>query len=270
MNKRRATLHRWGRHILDIFVPPLCLLCHAPVSEAGLLCGHCLPTLTFISDPCCALCSLPTHGQEHVSPRQRTFICSACQEDPLPWQGARSALLYDAGAKSLILPLKYGDKTEFASFLGRLIAQAADTMLGGVDYIVPIPLHSSRLRQRYYNQSVLIGRALSRLKGVPLMVDGLKRIVPTPVLEGKGRYERMRILHQSMIVSSGRESSLKWKNIALLDDVMTTGATARAASMALKKIGVKNIYVLSAARVPKGEHDHDEGFGRILLSDHEE
>ena len=157
---------------------------------------------------------------------------------------------YDAGARRLILPFKHGDRVEVANALAPMMARAGATLLRGADLLVPVPLHRWRLFRRRYNQAVLLAQALSRIATRPVLPDALVRTRPTAALGVKGADERRVEVADAFAVRPRRAERIAGRRVLLIDDVMTSGATASACARALKAAGAAWVDVLAAARVP--------------------
>jgi ComF family protein len=130
------------------------------------------------------------------------------------------------------------------------MARAGAALLTQTDILVPVPLHRRRLWQRKYNQAALLAFAVGRLTGRPVFADLLQRTRRTAPLEDKSPAERAREVAGSIIVRPGRAARIQGKAILLIDDVMTSGATANACAQALSATGAAAVDVLTAARVP--------------------
>jgi ComF family protein len=155
-------------------------------------------------------------------------------------------LRYDEMAKRLILPLKYADRTDLARGLARLMARAGAKLLERADVLAPVPLHVTRLRQRRYNQAALLAGELGRMAGRPVLQDALRRLRPTVPLGKLGVAERRAELTGTMAV----RRDVSGMAVLLVDDVMTSGATADACAAVLRDAGATRVDVLTAARVP--------------------
>jgi ComF family protein len=160
---------------------------------------------------------------------------------------ARAALRYDETSKRLILPLKYADHTEAVKGLAELMRRPGEVLLQAANLVVPVPLHVSRLRARKFNQAALLAIALARLTGRPLGVDALIRTRATAPLEGMGRAARHAELADAISLRPGLD--VADKRVLVIDDVMTSGATANACATALLAAGARRVDVLTAARV---------------------
>jgi len=174
-------------------------------------------------------------------------LCGGCMADPPAIDGMRAAVAYGEVAKSLALRLKYGRRPgiaqTFARQMQRLVTDTEDALL------VPVPLHRWRIWSRGYNQSALIVRALAGLTGLPFAVDALERTRATPVLRGLSPRERKKTVKGAFRVNPGWREQLTGRQVILIDDVYTTGATANACARVLKQAGVQRVVVCSWARV---------------------
>jgi ComF family protein len=239
---------RWfGRLALDVLLPPRCAACDNPVVVQGQLCAACFARTNFISAPFCSRCGVPFASAEQGGPRAE---CPACREDAPVFGRARAALRYDEQARRLILPLKHGDRLELAAILAPMMARAGWTLLEQADVLVPVPLHRRRLFQRKYNQAAVLALAVGGLSGRPVLPDALIRTRRTEPLDEKSPEERAREVAGSFQVRPSRTAGIAGRRVLLVDDVMTSGATANACSAVLLEAGAVAVDVLVAARVP--------------------
>jgi ComF family protein len=235
-----------ARSVLDVLLPPHCPTCDRPVDRQGAICADCFRGLNFVTRPMCSVCGVPfPHRMVEAE-----VVCTVCADNPPPFGWARAALRYDDGARRLILPLKHADRLELAAVLAPHMARAGRALLERAEVLVPVPLHRARLRARRYNQAALLARALARASARRLVVDGLQRLIDTPALGELGAEARAGTLDGAFAVSPARASALAGHHILLVDDVMTSGATARACAAALLAAGARAVDVLVAARVP--------------------
>lgn len=242
-----AGLRRLSAAALDALLPPHCLTCDAAVQEQGGLCAACFRTLSFVSAPFCGRCGVPF---AHEGEGATAGLCPRCAEHPPAFDTARAALRYDAGAQRLILPFKHADRTELAAPLARQMARAGAALLARAELIAPVPLHRLRLFRRRYNQAALLARRLSRLSGRPCAPDLLVRTRSTPPLGGLGAAERAAVLEGAFALRPGAAARVNGRRVLLVDDVMTSSATAEACARALLAGGAAAVDVLAAARVP--------------------
>ncbi|MBF0850536.1 ComF family protein [Gluconobacter sp. R75690] len=211
----------------------------------GAFCGTCFQAAHRIVSPSCHRCGVPLEN-EGLGGIQN--CCEACQAHPPVWRSARAAFVYDAWSRRLILPLKYSDHTENAAVLGRQMTSVAEDMLGNVTLVVPVPLYRTRLWKRRYNQAALMAQGVSRLAGLPCVVDALQRIRSTRALARLSAGEREREMEHVVQVRKGRGARIEGQAVLLVDDVLTTGSTASACTTALMKAGAASVDILVAAR----------------------
>jgi ComF family protein len=241
-----ARLRPLGLALLDTLLPPNCLACDAPVAADGQFCLPCFRQANFVSAPFCAQCGVPLPFG--------TGTCTNCAAAPPAFAAARSALRYDEMAKKLILPFKYADRPEAARGLAVLMARAGQRLLAAADVLVPVPLHKKRLRTRGYNQAALLAGMLAARAEKTMLRDALIRTRPTPPLRGLGAGARQTAL-AGAITASNRAACLAGRRVLLVDDVMTSGATAHECAKILLEAGAAGVDVLTIARVadPRSE-----------------
>lgn len=159
--------------------------------------------------------------------------------------------MYEGRAKSLILSLKHGDRPELARPAALWMALAGRELIRPGMLIVPVPLHWSRLVKRRYNQSALLSQHLAAETGSEVCPDLLVRRKRTPVLDGKTAAQRAEILADVIAPHPRRRQQISGRDILLVDDVMTSGATLAACTQACRDAGANHISVLVLARVAK-------------------
>ncbi|MDE1986711.1 MAG: ComF family protein [Alphaproteobacteria bacterium] len=236
---------RAGRQVLDILYPPVCIGCREQVSEPGALCPDCWQALHFLDGPVCAVCGLPFE----VDPGSE-MLCAACHAHPPAFDKARAVLRYDDTSSRPVLALKYADRLDLVPAFGRWLERAGRELLAGSDLLVPVPLHRIRLWRRRYNQAAELARALSRLGGIAANPLALSRIRATPSQgDMPSASARRRNVRGAFTVQDKYKPVVVGKRILLVDDVLTTGATASACAKALKRAGANKVFVLALARV---------------------
>jgi ComF family protein len=237
--------------VLDVLLPPHCAACDAPVEVQGTFCPACFASLQFITEPLCRTCGLPFASMAQGGPRG---MCPTCEAAPPPWGQARAALLYEAAARGLILKLKHADRQENAAVLARQMARVGQELLRHADILVPVPLHRWRMFRRGFNQAALLARELAIRGGPVPLLDGLRRNRRTRSLGALSAAARAQELRGAIEVRASRAATIQGRRVVLVDDVMTSGATARVCTHALLDAGAANVDVLVASRVADPRH----------------
>ncbi len=231
---------------LDMLLPPLCMACGGLTAEAHAFCASCWGGLHFITLPFCACCGIPFEYASAPGAR-----CGACLAEPPVFTEARAPLSYDDESKALIIPFKASDRTDYAPAFARLMRQAAGDILQKSEVIVPVPLHPWRLFARRYNQAALLALAIGKVSDKEIRLQTLIRAKRTPSQGLLHRSERQRNVANAFRVKPSQKKHIAGKNVLLIDDVLTTGATANACAKTLLKAGAKEVRVLALARVKK-------------------
>jgi len=234
-------LRRATRAALDAVLPPRCLACGEIVADDGVLCAACWKEMAFLGPPHCACCGLPFEYAE-----QHGALCGACVGDPPPFDRARSVLRYDEASRGLVLSFKHGDRTHMAPGFATWMRRVGAELLADADYLVPVPLHWTRLFLRRYNQSALLARAIRAQGGPPVAPDWLRRAKRTRSQGELGREGRFSNVRGAFRLTKGRE--VRGLRLVLVDDVLTTGATVRECARVLRRAGAARVDVLTVAR----------------------
>lgn len=244
-----ALLRHAGKGLLDLVLPPTCLGCDTPVDHPGALCAACFAGIGFIAAPFCDRCGQPF---PFAGAAGLDGACAECSADPPEFIRARAALRYDSAARHLVLGFKHAGRTELAAGLAAHMARAGQDLLapGTRPLLVPVPLHRRRLLARRYNQSALLAGALARRNGLDCCQDLLCRTRATQSLGGKTAEQRRAEVAGVFAVRPRRLALLAGRRVVLVDDVLTSGATARACARALLAAGAASVEVLALARVP--------------------
>lgn len=236
-----------GKPILDYALPIRCPGCGAITAEEGRFCLSCWSELHFLGAPCCSCCGLPFE----VEPGMEEARCGPCLQTPPPWRSARAALAYGEMARTIAIRLKYGRRIGLARLMARYMAPHVRGMAeaGEAPLLVPVPLHRWRLWNRGFNQSALIGGHLSRMTGIPADPLVLRRTRATRPLRAMSPHAREKEVRGAFLLDPKRAGDLRGRTVILIDDVHTSGATARACAQALLSGGVEAVHLLCWARV---------------------
>jgi ComF family protein len=234
------------RAALDLALPRLCAVCREPVEGEG-LCPACWAKLSFITRPYCERLGIPFV----YDPGPGILSMEAIAEPPA-YQRARAAVRFDEIARALVHALKYGDRLDLAPMMGRWLAQAGGELLAGADALVPVPLHWRRHWARRFNQSALLAAAVAKASGVPIAASALKRVKSTPQQVGLSRAQRSANIQGAFRVPAEGKAEVAGRRLILVDDVLTSGATAEGCAKALLRAGARNVDVLVFARVAEG------------------
>ncbi|AHM03363.1 Competence protein F-like protein, phosphoribosyltransferase domain protein [Roseibacterium elongatum DSM 19469] len=234
--------------MLHAVFPPECLNCGARVESDFAICGSCWADTPFILGASCDLCGVALPGQ---AADDEALICEECHQIARPWSAGRAVMGYGGVGRRLVLGLKHGDRAEIARASGPWLARVGADLVRGAPLLVPIPLHWRRLAQRRYNQSALLAQAFGREAGVEVAPQALLRVRATPSQDGRDREARFRNLTDAIRPHPRHGDCLKGRDIVLVDDVMTSGATFAAATEACRMAGAKEIGVIALARVSR-------------------
>ncbi|MBX2833257.1 MAG: ComF family protein [Rhodospirillales bacterium] len=244
-----------ARSGIDAILPPRCGGCGTITDSPHAVCSDCWAGLRFITAPQCACCGYPfelddsanivaEHGVDQT-------LCGNCLHKKPGFDQARAALVYDDHSRDYLLRFKHADRTDLTPLLTRWLFQAGQEFWGQADLIIPVPLHRRRLLARRYNQSGLLAAKLSAQTGVPWDGRLLRRARHTRSLAGLGPSSRKREVGGAFSVDSKQATKfgLDGARVILIDDVLTTGATANACAKLLKRSGAMHVSVITVARV---------------------
>ncbi|WP_447970709.1 double zinc ribbon domain-containing protein [Nitrospira sp. M1] len=242
-----SNIQELARTLSHALLPVNCASCGAPLwgDPIPFLCQQCWDTIQPITGPKCPRCNLPfaspfalRHSPQHC--------CSTCRIRPPAFSQAWTLYPYQSPLKEAIGLFKYHGKISLANPIAYLITNTLKT-IPPIDLIMPVPMHGTRLREREYNQSLLLAHRLSAHFDIPLNYMALIRTRATIPQTALSRHDRLKNLRRSFAVISPR--SIKEKTILLVDDVFTTGTTVNECAKTLRKAGSGNVYVVTLARI---------------------
>lgn len=212
-------------------LPQACLLCAAQ-SGHTLLCKDCDQALPRLPADCCATCALPVPDGD---------ICGACLNHPPRYDRTTAVFIYDFPVDALIQACKYGGNLAIAAALGNALGKVVSE---SADFIVPMPLSAQRMRERGFNQALEIARRVSNITGIPLLSDACRKIMETQPQVTLPWKERAKNVRGAFVC----DADFSGKRIAVVDDVMTTGATLNELARNLRQAGAAHISVWVVAR----------------------
>jgi ComF family protein len=230
----------WNR-LSDLLFPPTCLLCGAPGAGGYDLCAGCAAALPHNCDACWR-CARPLGAAGPVD-----GLCGRCQRRAPPFVRTLAALRYETPVPSLVGAMKFNGRLNHARLLGQILADAARQLTPPwPQVLVPVPLHRHRLAARGFNQSAEIARVVGRTLGLPLETGVVHRVLATPPQAGLDEAARRRNIRGAFMA----RRPWPWARVAILDDVVTTGATVTELSRVLLQAGAESVEVWAAVRTP--------------------
>lgn len=232
---------------VDFILPPRCLLCYERTVDAHNVCASCWQGLTFISKPQCVKCGIPfEYGMAD------NLSCAPCLDKQPEFNQMRSAVVYNDISRHLVLCFKHGDMLQLSKLLSRWMHTAGKEIISRSDILIPVPLHFTRLMWRQYNQAAILSNQIAKLADKNKHNEILTRNRYTPS-QGKKTYkERVKNVKSAIQINPKYADLICGKNVLLIDDVYTTGATINECCRILKAGGASSIDVLTFARVVKG------------------
>ena len=236
------------RAALDLVYPPFCIACRGAVTEGGALCPSCWTHVRFIERPYCE--RLGTPFAQDLGPG---LISPEAMASPPVYNRARAVARFEDGpARQMVHRLKYSDRMELARPMGLWMARAGAELLADAHLLISVPLHRRRMWSRKFNQAAALANAVSALSGVPSKPQLLRRVKDTASQISMSRAQRIENVQGAFKVLDEDRIWLDGRNVILVDDVLTSGATVNAAARALFRGGAARVDVLVFARVVTG------------------
>lgn len=234
-----------GRSLIDLIFPPRCTACAKILEEHRVphICEACFEGLRFCVPPLCPICGAP-----YADRTAADHPCETCLLSPAPFTAVRSVAAYTGVLQDMIHRCKYGHDVSLGEFLGDMMADFHYPSFNLNDYtmVMPVPLHIKRLRERGFNQSLLLAGAIAGRHKLKLDYLSLTRTTPTPPQTTFGRQEREENVKGAFSVT--RPLRLRGEKVILVDDVYTTGSTVRECARVLKRSGIASVAVLTLSR----------------------
>lgn len=243
-----AALRAFWISAIDLLLPPRCIGSGEIVDAPGMISPAYWSQLSFIEKPFCACCGMP-FGFETTE----GALCGGCLEDAPAFDAARAAVVYNDASRQAVLDFKYGDRLHAAQTFAGWMTRAGHDLIAQSDVLVPVPLHRKRLWQRRFNQSALLAGVLAKAARKAYAPDALRRLRFTVPQKGLSRRERNDNVHNAFGIDARRAADIHGKNVLLIDDVFTSGATLNECARTLKNAGATRVFVLTVARVTREE-----------------
>lgn len=231
-------VYNWLDIIQDYLLPPTCILCGNPGFGSLDICETCHNRLPR-NNPCCYRCA-----EIFATAIAVPALCGRCLGKTPAFDETYAPFIHQEEIRHLITGLKFGAQFKNARLLGNLLAEHLQKTAEKPDCIIPVPLHKSRYHQRGFNQALEIARTVSKTLQIPIDFSSCTRHKDTPHQTGLSAKKR----HQNLRWAFSVQKTIKSHHVAILDDVMTTGATANALATELKKAGVSRVDVWVCSR----------------------
>lgn len=235
----------WLQAGMALIYPEICQICHRQraTPREGFVCAQCWSQVRFIRPPFCERCGLPCEGE-----LTNSFECTNCREMEFHFRFARAAVVAKTVVLEVIHRFKYSRSLWFENFLAGLLLREAAPVLDPKewDFIVPVPLHPLKKREREFNQSDILARRLASATGISFQPKMLRRIIHTSTQTLLSREKRA--LNMKGAFAVREDIPLEDKRIVIMDDIFTTGATTNACARALRGAGAADVCVWTVAR----------------------
>ena len=233
---------------IDLIFPPRCSACGEKLSKEDpslYFCSTCLDQFRFLAPPLCPLC-----GSPYTDKTSESHLCQACLLSPPPFTAARFVASYEGVMQDALHRFKYGGDTHVGEALGEIMASFAWPLFEIRDYsmIIPVPLHVKKLRERGFNQALILSKVIAKHHRLKLDYLSLRRTKFTQPQTALGKKARQ--TNVIGVFDVAHPENLKGEKVILIDDVYTTGSTLMECARTLKKAGVATIAVLTMARTP--------------------
>lgn len=234
-------MNRWLTPLITFVFPAKCRRCETPmgVGKVHYLCDDCWKQIELLKPPWCQLCGLPCWSA----------VCADCREHPPLFGQLRAVAFYEPTLREAVHLMKYEKKQVISKHLNQLLQThlPEDLVSTGYDFLLPIPLHTNRLRQRGFNQAEQIAQGVAQVWGVPVRTDILFRIRDTVPLSSLGSHEeRLKNIAGAFEVRS--PDPIQGRKILLIDDIFTTGTTINEALKVLQVASPDCVDVLTLTR----------------------
>lgn len=228
--------HRFVSSVLSLIYPSECPVCKgaSDTFRYSPICNACWEGIKRYNGPACKVCAAPLVSEY-------SSVCGECLNKKPHFSAVMNFGLYSGTLREVIHLFKFSGLRRLAGPLGEFLSELP---IPETDGIVPVPLSKKSLRARGFNQTLLLARALAKRMELPVLMDVLLKRKETPPQIGLGAVERAANIRKAFEA----DGSIKSKRLILLDDVMTTGATARECAKTLVRAGAEEVVVVTLAR----------------------
>ena len=239
-------LLRWGRLALNTLLPMECMGCSQPLTDnpVPFFCRSCWDEIRPLTGPVCPRCGYPFPSELSLT-YSPTHLCGECRHHKPAFTQARSLFTYEGVMRKAIHLLKYQGKVSLVPHLTTLM-NAAWQPIPNLDLVLPVPLHPARLKDREFNQALLLADQLAKEFHIPVSFRNLRRGRVTPAQTNISRKARRKNLRRTFFLKAPQD--IKGQRVLLVDDVLTTGTTVNECAKALRKAGSSDVYVVTLAR----------------------
>jgi ComF family protein len=244
--------------------PSDCRLCGAPLVRISRLpvCEDCLAAVKPVEGSLCGICGERLPAPAAMANEKGQPCCSRCREQTPPFAKALAYGSYEGGLRDLVHLLKYHQVKPAAAVLGRMLSEViqelAPRFKPALPVVVPVPLHPSKLRERGFNQSEMVAVAAVKLRPAHLELGVRAHVLERrrQTMSQTGLTERQRQENMRGAFYVARPEEIDGREVLLVDDVFTTGATACECARVLRRAGASRVWVATLARTMKSEAAH--------------
>lgn len=232
--------------VVDVLLPPSCAACDVVLPGNVGFCEDCAPEVLELPSVHCRRCAEPGDFTRQ--------LCARCAEGGVPWEKAWAPFEHEGSIAKAIHRFKYEDRSDLSRPLGLLLAATAKQALASMPgALVPLPLHQARFRERKFDQAGLLAAVLGERLGRPVEAGWLSRTRDTRRQVGLDEAQREANVRGAFVASG----AVRGQQLVLVDDVLTSGATAREAARALTDAGAARVFVLTLARARSVLHSSE-------------
>ena len=227
--------------ILDIVYPRVCPVCSKTLSGEKIICDVCNDRLVYAGKNICVHCG-------KILKDRTTTMCKVCATSETYFEEGRSVFYYNDAIKNALMDFKYHNRRENAKFFADSIMQNLSDKLSAwnIDLIVPVPVHKKKLIERGYNQAEILAKELCKLSKCSC-ADVLLRVEKTKPQKELTRLDRLKNLQKAILINDKKKDIIKGKNVLIVDDIYTTGATVSCSASVLLEVGAAHVFFIAVA-----------------------